>query len=710
MLDTRTDLTITERLQKIEEANDGEKQKLVREFWEKYDDTNKFYDDEPNIKNDTQRNVTFFFKGAKKYVASDFCGILKNNDENFKLKNLPGTDIYYLTIPLRDDLRAEYILHDGNVYDDEAWANRYVLNMPKAPPQPYVPNPQEIAATEQEQLMLFKPALIAKQLTEIEHEKNKLQNEKERLIKEKILLKESINPSDTQVAHSITEKIMSLEQKIESIENKEKRLDIKKTEINDNKYKFPTSSMELGQLQLEKMKDEKRFIELDINVEGGPYKGERKCWVHLPKDYDPKREPPYPLSILLDGGQYHTSIPIPSIMDNMIEKKDIPPTVTVLISNAGEVERFSEYNCDADFTNFIADFVKELPNRLPTFQDKNGTISALRVSNHPQDISIGGSSAGGLAAVYAGLTRPDVFGKVISLSAAIWMENKEGCDLFLMSSEVDTFKTSDKNHLYLYRDKKGFFYCINGTEEKQYLDEKQGQLLKDEKFDQRGENPEKCIKPEITNAVLEETSKRGHTHKEDLPSTNAITNAIVKFPEENKGRSRFYIEVGTEEHNQIKSTKTGELYPSMLKKNQNMRDQMRDNGMLHTSSYHEFAGGHNDICWQGVMSDALIKIHNPDKILAITEDKKSSVTMVTPPQTPTPITTQVQLSSTTLMAHQLNITPSTLSTSIQKHQDDIAIQPTKAKKAAQEFSQPVEKKRATTDDSNITYGDKQPGK
>ena len=42
--------------------------------------------------------------------------------------------------------------------------------------------------------------------------------------------------------------------------------------------------------------------------------------------------------------------------------------------------------------------------------------------------------------------------------------------------------------------------------------------------------------------------------------------------------------------------------------------------------------------------------------------------------------------------------------------DDIALQPTKAKKATQEFAQPIEKDRATTtDDSNITYG-KRPGK
>lgn len=43
--------------------------------------------------------------------------------------------------------------------------------------------------------------------------------------------------------------------------------------------------------------------------------------------------------------------------------------------------------------------------------------------------------------------------------------------------------------------------------------------------------------------------------------------------------------------------------------------------------------------------------------------------------------------------------------------DDFALQPTKSKKAAQEFTRSTDKKRAiTTDDSNITYGHKRPGK
>lgn len=55
------------------------------------------------------------------------------------------------------------------------------------------------------------------------------------------------------------------------------------------------------------------------------------------------------------------------------------------------------------------------------------------------------------------------------------------------------------------------------------------------------------------------------------------------------------------------------------------------------------------------------------------------------------------MSSTTLIAKNIGTK--------KMAKDDIAIQPTKAKKAAQEFVQPIGNKRATsTDDSNITYG------
>lgn len=44
----------------------------------------------------------------------------------------------------------------------------------------------------------------------------------------------------------------------------------------------------------------------------------------------------------------------------------------------------------------------------------------LRVSLQPEDTLIGGSSLGGLAALYAHLHRPDVFGRCLAMSPSLW--------------------------------------------------------------------------------------------------------------------------------------------------------------------------------------------------------------------------------------------------------------------------------------------------
>lgn len=213
-------------------------------------------------------------------------------------------------------------------------------------------------------------------------------------------------------------------------------------------------SREQAKSDLQNMKN--RFAEFDIKIKGGPFKGERKLWVHLPEDYDPTRKPPYPLLILLDGGQYHTQIPTPSIMDNMMKAAVIQPTVTVLIENAGKEDRFQEYNCDKEFTDFLADFVKNLSARPLTEEFQ------LNITNEPQHITIGGSSMGGLAATYAGLIHPEVFGNVISMSGSMWKYYKEGDEAQnrlkeLLPEEIQT--NSDKN------DPKARFYMTVGTAE-----------------------------------------------------------------------------------------------------------------------------------------------------------------------------------------------------------------------------------------------------
>ena len=49
-----------------------------------------------------------------------------------------------------------------------------------------------------------------------------------------------------------------------------------------------------------------------------------------------------------------------------------------------------------------------------------------RTARGPEQTGIGGSSMGGLIALYAGLARPDVFGKVLAMSPAVWFAEGGG--------------------------------------------------------------------------------------------------------------------------------------------------------------------------------------------------------------------------------------------------------------------------------------------
>lgn len=103
--------------------------------------------------------------------------------------------------------------------------------------------------------------------------------------------------------------------------------------------------------------------------------------------------------------------------------------------------------------------------------------------------------------------------KVQNIGRKIKSESEPGCDLFLMSSEIDVIKISDKNHLYLYKDKKEkIYYKIQGKDENQYLEDMEIKgSLKDEAFNQPMENPIRCKKNAPCSTVLKETLKRGDT-------------------------------------------------------------------------------------------------------------------------------------------------------------------------------------------------------
>lgn len=121
-------------------------------------------------------------------------------------------------------------------------------------------------------------------------------------------------------------------------------------------------------------------------------------------------EGPHPMVVLFDGPVYGSGrdplVPTPTILDNLIAEGRIPPVIAVLVH---QKERERELAGSEPFTRFLAE---EL---MPWVQGR------YRGTSDPTRVVVGGSSLGGLAATYAALERPDVFGNVLSQSGAFWL-------------------------------------------------------------------------------------------------------------------------------------------------------------------------------------------------------------------------------------------------------------------------------------------------
>jgi enterochelin esterase family protein len=136
---------------------------------------------------------------------------------------------------------------------------------------------------------------------------------------------------------------------------------------------------------------------------------ERNYGVYTPAGYSAK-EKPYDLLLLFDGEDYGNGVqilvPTPTVLDNLIAQKKIPPVVLVLVN--ADSQRLRDLSCSQNFTDFLT---KEL---LPEVR------RSYRVTVDPKHVVVGGSSLGGLASAYAGLTHPEAFGNILSLSGAYW--------------------------------------------------------------------------------------------------------------------------------------------------------------------------------------------------------------------------------------------------------------------------------------------------
>jgi enterochelin esterase-like enzyme len=152
----------------------------------------------------------------------------------------------------------------------------------------------------------------------------------------------------------------------------------------------------------------------------------RRVWVYTPSAYATDN-PAFPFLILFDGWRYLHAVPTTTILDNLIAAGAIPPLIAIFIDCLDQPTRTRELTCSQPFIGFLAD---EL---LPQLRQQ------YNLSADPTQAMIAGSSYGGLAAVFAALQRPDLFGNALSQSGTFWWKPDDDAEYeWLTRQFVDT--------------------------------------------------------------------------------------------------------------------------------------------------------------------------------------------------------------------------------------------------------------------------------
>ena len=141
-------------------------------------------------------------------------------------------------------------------------------------------------------------------------------------------------------------------------------------------------------------------------IQSNIQKIERPFSVYTPANYKADG-PPNALLILFDGEDL-TSDQYPVItLDNLIAAGKIPPTIAVFVENLPR-RRLVDLVANSEFADFVA---LEL---VPWIR------ANYNVRKDASQVTIGGYSAGGLAATFVALHHSEVIGNVLSQSGAFW--------------------------------------------------------------------------------------------------------------------------------------------------------------------------------------------------------------------------------------------------------------------------------------------------
>ncbi len=137
------------------------------------------------------------------------------------------------------------------------------------------------------------------------------------------------------------------------------------------------------------------------------YQRPRQVWVYTPPGYTANPATAYPLIVAFDGAEYRDTMPLPAVLDTLVATRKAPPVIALLIDDSASAVRIEDLGNASKMVRFLGQLVPWVRARWPATTD-------------PQRVIVTGSSAGGLAAAYVALERPDLFGNVWSQSGAFW--------------------------------------------------------------------------------------------------------------------------------------------------------------------------------------------------------------------------------------------------------------------------------------------------
>ena len=155
------------------------------------------------------------------------------------------------------------------------------------------------------------------------------------------------------------------------------------------------------------------------------FAGGRRVWVWLPPGYDAEPSRRYPVLYVLDGQNAFNAATsfageweIDESLARLVAAGEVEPVIVVAIAN-GEGGRALEYTPWPgpgwrEPTGGGADHLREICDVLKPAVDRQ-----WRTLADPAHTGLCGSSFGGLMALFAGWSRPDVFGRLAALSPSL---------------------------------------------------------------------------------------------------------------------------------------------------------------------------------------------------------------------------------------------------------------------------------------------------